>query len=136
MNNTMIFEDGEYPRQFVWNNISFDLNDAITEPILSEPYKDTYAIHKLYGKSGDVWDYHKVMISLYPNKTVITIMKSSDNIKNYDEMRKSCAVLIGGRYRPPTDGRYAKNFPSYDDVCNYTYQQYETFIKSYFLDKV
>lgn len=132
----MTFKDGNYPRQFVWNNISFNLDTAMNEALLSHQYEHTYAIHKFYGQSGDTWNYYKVILSLYPHETVIRIMKSHAQCNIYEEMQPYCAILFDGKYRPPTDERYAKHFPSYDDVCNYTYQQYERFFKLYFLDKV
>ena len=132
--NKTKFIDGVYPQRFYWNDISFDLNNAIKDTIFSEKFDDTYIIHVVYGQYGNAWKNYSCVVSTYPDGSVIiSFINSTEQI----EMCERCTYIevTENRYRPPLNGRYSSDFPTVEKVYGYDNEEFEEFNKLYFGNK-
>ena len=133
METKMIFT-GAYPERFQWNNIDFDLNNAVKDSILSEKHGDSFIIHTLYGQHGDTWQHYQCLTSVHPNgETSIWIFTS--NSEHFFNMIQYCAVMyrMESKYRAPLDPRFASDFPSVEEVYGYSPEDQRDFMDRYFL---
>lgn len=129
--NKTQFCDGVYPQKLYWNDIVFDLNNAIKDTIFSEKADEGYIVHVVYGQYGNRWKNHFCVVSTYPDDTVIiSFIKDNEKIKMCDK----CAYIevTENRYRPPLNGRYASDFPSIEKVYQYNNKEFEAFTLLYF----
>ena len=135
MDTKMIFT-GVAPTRFELNGITFDLDDAVKDSVLSEQCGDLFIIHRLYAQQGNQWQDHRCMVSSHPNgETTVWVF---DNTNLMMDMFQYCAVIyiMENKYRQPLSERFAEAYPTVEEVYGYNPEEFKNFENRYFLGQV